>query len=74
MRRQTVMGVVWFVVLAFVIAPIIYTIFFYHRQAGVDSFEAGRQTGKAFAPVIFIIAGLIAVIGTKIGILPGTKD
>lgn len=38
-----------------------------------QAFEAGRTVGHGFAPLFFLVALIGTVLGTRLGILPGSS-
>jgi hypothetical protein len=75
MRRQTVMKIIWFLVITFVLCPIVLALVFHKPlTAGGDALGAGYQAGRASAPLILILGVVLTFIGIKFRILPGTRD
>ena len=74
---RTFFGFLWFLVFwigSFVIAAVVVPqLLVSHSGAQGDYREAGRIFGKTFGPVLFLGSAAIAIIGTKTGILPGTR-
>jgi hypothetical protein len=68
-------GFLWFlaIVIALVLALSVYDSVTHTYYSVAEAQRAGHANGYRYAPVIFAIAALVAVLGTWKGILPGTK-
>lgn len=72
--RRTLVGFAWFLVFLMIPAVVAAVVVpSYLDLPGDRAFEVGRSLGQTFALPSGLVALIAAVVGTKRGLLPGTR-
>lgn len=68
-------GLLWFLTftIAETLALSIYDSVIHPYYTMREAFEAGHASGYRYGPLICAVAAVLAILGTKTGVLPGTK-